>query len=423
VVSINVAPVQSAIATPQLSVSSALLSNATVNAILVQPDQQLVLLGSFSNTFGFNTTVLRVNRRGLLDPDFEFGGLTRTEAAGGALQDDGRIVVSERRSPLFTPSGFLRRLRSDGSHDPTFQSFSYDDNSYPGGPVFIDPLGNVIARTRSLNVARLSPAGTMLNSWGMTSLDAIAPSGTNFLFGNRNGLFRTLNNFFLDDPFKIKCALNSNVFALAVQPDGRFLAAGAFTHAGRTNAGSIARFFPDGTLDTSFRAQPDAVESNFVVRAMVLQRDGKIIIGGMFTRYNGVPRNCLARLHPDGSLDTSFDPGAGPTGGVAPRIKALALGEDGTLYVGGAFTHFNGIPRHSFSALYNNPQLSSPRYDAQSFSASFVSIPDRTFILESAPSPTANWTPVDSVVGDGSDKSLTDNASSPSQKFYRIRVE
>src|SRR6185436_1978398 len=120
----------------------------------------------------------------------------------------------------------------------------------------------------------------------MTSLNAIAPSGTNFLLGGDQGLFRTLNNFARDDLFAMRASLSSNVFALAVQPDGRFLAAGAFTHAGGTNAGGLSRFFPDGTLDPSFRAQPDAVESNFVVRAMVLQPDGKIIIGGSFGHYN-----------------------------------------------------------------------------------------------------------------------------------------
>jgi hypothetical protein len=156
---------------------------------------------------------------------------------------------------------------------------------------------------------------------------------------------------------------------------------------------------------------------------MVLQPDGKILIGGRFGHYNGVARNCLARLHPDGSLDASFDPGTGPTGGVAPRINALALGEDGTIYVGGAFTHFNGIPRQSFVALYNSPRLSNPRYGANTFTASFTSIPDQTYSLQSASSPDAvAWMHVQSIVGDGGQKELADISPS-SHKFYRIRIE
>jgi uncharacterized delta-60 repeat protein len=424
VVRAGVAAVRSAVGTPNLRASSPLLSNALVNAILVQPDQRVLLFGSFSNTFGgANVTALRLDRRWGIDSSFELGSQpSPTVAIGAGLQRDGGILVSAR---MWSTRALLRRLRSDGSSDPTFPLFQYDHGDLnPGGAVYIDPAGNIVGRFMSTSAGRFSPTGVQLGGWGISSLDAIIPSGTNLIFGGRVGLLRTLNSWMsYDHAFQGRAGVFSNVFALAVQPDGRFLAAGSFTHAGGTNAGAIARFFPDGTLDPSFRAQPDGVESNFVVRAMVLQRDGKIIIGGSFKTYSGVPRNCLARLYPDGSLDSGFDPGSGPTGGVAPRIKALALAEDGTIYVGGAFTHFNGIPRHSFAALYNNPQLSSARHE-QSFSASFVSVPDHTYILESAPSISAsNWTQVESVIGDGTQKQVSDSSPASSHRFYRIRVE
>ena len=73
---------------------------------------------------------------------------------------------------------------------------------------------------------------------------------------------------------------------------------------------------------------------------MAVQPDGRIIIGGEFTHVDGVPLNHIARLNADGSLDPTFDPGAGFDGDVF----SLALQPDGKVVVGGAFHSFNAIP-------------------------------------------------------------------------------
>ena len=53
--------------------------------------------------------------------------------------------------------------------------------------------------------------------------------------------------------------------------------------------------------------------ANGMIRAVVAQADGKILIGGDFTMLlpNGgatITRNYIARLNPDGTLDTTFNP-------------------------------------------------------------------------------------------------------------------
>src|SRR5438309_11824615 len=92
---------------------------------------------------------------------------------------------------------------------------------------------------------------------------------------------------------------------------------------------------------------PNANDSIFVV---VAQPDGKILIGGDFTMLspNGgvaVTRNHIARLNPDGTVDTTFNPNAG-----AP-VFAIALQPDGKILVGGHFDSIGGQPRHRIAQL------------------------------------------------------------------------
>ena len=121
---------------------------------------------------------------------------------------------------------------------------------------------------------------------------------------------------------------NYAVLALALQPDGKLLIGGGFTAYNGTPRNHIARLNADGSLDASFNPGSGA---NFEVHALALQSDGKVLIGGTFTSYNGTPRNRIARLNADGSLDASFNPGTG----ADTSVRALALQPDGKLLIGG----------------------------------------------------------------------------------------
>src|SRR3954462_12016413 len=89
-----------------------------------------------------------------------------------------------------------------------------------------------------------------------------------------------------------------------------------------------------GDLDTSFDSSTGA---DGAVHATVIQ-DGKVIIGGGFTSYNGTHRSCIARLNADGSLDTSFDPGTGANS----FVETIAVTPSGQIIIGGSFTSYNG---------------------------------------------------------------------------------
>jgi hypothetical protein len=83
------------------------------------------------------------------------------------------------------------------------------------------------------------------------------------------------------------------------------------------------------------------------VNAIALDSSGKPIVGGNFTTVNGTPRNRIARLNTDGTLDTTFNPGSG----MDNRVEAIALDSSSKLLVGGAFTKVNNITRNRIARL------------------------------------------------------------------------
>ncbi len=79
-----------------------------------------------------------------------------------------------------------------------------------------------------------------------------------------------------------------------------------------------------GDLDTTFDPVFTADDN---VQTVAVQSDGKVVIGGLFTSYNGTSRNYIARINADGSLDTSFNRGTGTNGWV----YTTALQSDGSI--------------------------------------------------------------------------------------------
>lgn len=143
------------------------------------------------------------------------------------------------------------------------------------------------------------------------------------------------------------------VNTLAVQPDGKILVGGSFLTLGGVAHTNVARLNANGTPDATFTAGTDGA-----VLALALQPDGKILVGGTFTRMNGVLRARIARLNEDGSLDMSFDPGMT---GSAPGtgVYCLTPQPDGKIVVGGSFTLLAGQSRASIGRLNDNGSIDS----------------------------------------------------------------
>ena len=139
-----------------------------------------------------------------------------------------------------------------------------------------------------------------------------------------------------EEPFALAtgavAAFDPNVFGtvntIVVQTDGRIVIGGSFSRVGGITRNRLARIYPNGWLDEGFDANVGST-----VLAMALQSDGRIVIGGAFTTVGGVTRNRLARILPDGDLD---DLDVNLTG----NVNALAIqqvGEEEMIVVGGSF--------------------------------------------------------------------------------------
>jgi uncharacterized delta-60 repeat protein len=161
----------------------------------------------------------------------------------------------------------------------------------------------------------------------------------------------------VDTTFNIGTGANGIVEQVLQQPDGKILICGNFTSFNGQNKGYVARLNNDGSVDSSFTAGP-----GYWTRHMALQADGKIVIGGFFTTVEGQKRNRIARLNTNGSLDTSFDVGAGCEGtlGVAidgnadPFVMWCEVLPSGRILATGNFTNYNTTQAYGIIAINPN---------------------------------------------------------------------
>lgn len=135
---------------------------------------------------------------------------------------------------------------------------------------------------------------------------------------------------------------------IAVQPDGKIIVAGHFSSLNNQPHVGIARLFANGVVDTSFNASINS-NSSAHISTLAIQPDGKILIGGLFTGVNGQARGNIARLLPDGSLESTatFNPGTGPD----VDLDIIRLQPDGKILIAGDFNTVSGQARNHIARL------------------------------------------------------------------------
>ena len=149
----------------------------------------------------------------------------------------------------------------------------------------------------------------------------------------------------VDETFHRVEIVGQEVRSVAVQRDGKIILSGYFDKADGDWHNSIVRLIPNGTVDSSFKTKAGGS-----VHAIALQTDGKIVLAGDFRTVNGVAHRTVARVNSDGSLDESFNTGrAGDK-----EAYCLAIQHDGKILVGGSFTTFDGAPHQRFVRLNAN---------------------------------------------------------------------
>ena len=149
---------------------------------------------------------------------------------------------------------------------------------------------------------------------------------------------------------------NSWLWAGALQPDGKLLLGGQFTSFNGVPRGPVARLNVDGSVDTNFLARVTAGEPT--IHSVAVQRDGKVLVGGMFSGINGAPRFRLARLNADGTLDTNFVATVTSSGSFI-TVNHLAPQTNSQVVIAGWFETVNGVPRTNIARLNSNGTLDS----------------------------------------------------------------
>lgn len=169
-----------------------------------------------------------------------------------------------------------------------------------------------------------------------------------------NSMIRLNTNGTRDTSFTSPIS-NINIISIAVQSDDKILVGGNFTAYSGTTIGDFLRLNSNGTLDTAYNAN---VGTGFAVADSVsgirLQSDGKAIVFGALTNYNGTTVNRICRINTNGTLDTTFNSGgAGPNNAVNECI----ILPDGKIIVAGAFSTYNDVSKSNWVRLNSDGTL------------------------------------------------------------------
>jgi uncharacterized delta-60 repeat protein len=336
-----------------------------VNAVAVQPGDQIVIGGLFERVNGVRSPqAARILPDGSVDSSFETGHERLNEIFAFALQPDGSLLLGGGNETGTTvATGQVLRIKASGELDARFAmtgtayhtgSVTSQSDAPSIRAIVVQSDGNLILggrftsfnRVAATHLARIGPDGALDRTFhpavGGHAVNALTldPGGRILVAGDfPGGLTRLLADGTVDPEFNVGEGVTLKagtrdvwfVRCLAVQADGRIVVGGDFDWAGGATRRGLARFHPDGSLDVEFAPPLWADLGSPVVNAILMQSDGKLIIGGTFHRIGEVPRNALARLYPNGEVDETFDAAAHTSSGV----YALRFDKAGNILIGG----------------------------------------------------------------------------------------
>ena len=297
--------------------------DGTVLALLAQADGKILVGGSFTNVGGFlRRGLARLNADGDVDESFDSGFGTLGSVRALAVQEGGSVVLGGNFTDFDgAPRGRLARVDGFGVLDARFAPrFDASVNALivqPDGKILVGGAFTNLNGARSAGVARLNADGTVDTTFklsvdivGVVNALALQPGGAivvggAFLSPNGGQTANLLQLNSAGDPdasFELVGSPDAPVRALGVHASGRLYVAGDFTEIGGDSHNRFARLRVDGTLDPSFLAIPGA---NAAVRAVAVQGNSALLIGGDFTAVNGTPSSHLARIHGEEKLTTA----------------------------------------------------------------------------------------------------------------------
>jgi uncharacterized delta-60 repeat protein len=270
------------------------------------------------------SSTLALAQAGSLDTTFGTGGvfttsytqLDTTVNSAAAIQRDGKIVLGGTVPSGNSQVAALIRLNTNGTVDSSFGSggmvtsdFGITDGAAVTA-IAIQPNGQILAAAVGAlfiesSVGRFNPSGTLDTSFG-------------------TGGFAMSNSL---------SSGSGTLSFMALQADGKILV---------TGGGLIGRYTTTGQPDTSFGESGVAPLTSTQATALALQADGKIVVTTgvgappTLTTAQFLPvqqAGTIARYNTDGSLDTTF--GISGQAGCVASAAAVAIQGNGKIVVAG----------------------------------------------------------------------------------------
>lgn len=357
--------------TPDTTYNLATGADGNVSSIVFQPDNKMIIGGEFTSYNGtVKNKIARLNTDGTLDTSFNMNGAGANGTVSAvALQNNGKIIAGG----TFTKYNGnditnLVRINADGSYSNDLTLGTSFNNSVTAvavqndgkiivGGSFTNYNGTAINRLARLNTDGTIDAtfsiGTGANSGSISSITLLADGKMIItgLFTSFNGttgrIFRLNTDGTIDTSFSTGgTGTNLPIYTVAVQQDGKILIGGNFsTFNGIANA-RVARLNSNGSLDTTFAPGTNIDGS---VQTLVVQPDNKVIIAGAFTKYGTTLSNKIMRLNADATLDTTFDVGSGTNN----NINKMVLDPNNNVLIGGVFTNYKGNGKNRIARILN----------------------------------------------------------------------
>lgn len=298
-----------------------------VSDIGLQNDDKVLIIGGFSNIDGINRNgIARLNSDGSLDQNFDPGALLDGSAPSFfsqlinslAFQADGKILIGGYFEGIAgNASRAIVRLNIDGSVDQSFNA----------GDALEGNISSIVVQDDGKIVA-----------------------GGFFRNQIRKSIFRLNTDGSIDQTFDRDDLVG--VSAIALQTDGKMLISGGFTRVGSIFRSRVARLNLDGSVDESFDTD---YELDGEVRALAVQNNEKTLIAGDFTNVAGLSRFRIARLNQNGSVDLNFDTGVNREVLVnnfgSTAVRAITIQPNDKILIGGDFSSLGGFERINLARL------------------------------------------------------------------------
>jgi uncharacterized delta-60 repeat protein len=336
-------------------------ANDSVQSIAVQSDGKMLIAGAFTTFDGTSRNgIARLNADGTLDSSF----LNSMAGANGVvntvgLQTDGKILIGgDFNSVNGQTRNRIARLNSNGTLDSFNPSSDGAVNVIliqTDGKILVGGTFALLGGATRNRIARLNSDGTLdsfnPNADGNVTAVAVQSDGKIVIVGTfmsvagvtRQRIARINGDGTLDNNFSPSS--DGTINAVAIQSDGQILIGGSFTAVNGSARNRIARLSASGALDANFNpgVSSEAVPDNSVVYSVAVQSDGKVLLGGDFTKITATDRKRIGRLHTNGVLDDSFRPSkAADASGYGPNnnVRSVAIMPNGMIVIGGDFTAY-----------------------------------------------------------------------------------